>query len=131
MTNDETQYDDMPEALRDALRKLQPTAPDITARSDREIAALAATHFAVRAQKRRVLRPAWAAAAAVGIIAIGLTVNLQSPAPQQLYSDVDNSGQIDIADVFALARNSGAYTQEQLDAFALSVVALDDNGDAS
>ncbi len=131
MHTDDTHHDELPETLQQALRELQPPVPDITSRADREIAALASAHFATRKPKARSLYPLWAAAAAVGVIAIGLTVNLQEPPTAQLYTDVDGSGQIDIADVFVLAKEGGAFTQEELDAFAMSIVMLDASGDAS
>ena len=65
----------------------------------------------------------WAAIAASFIAAIFIVSDLRSPNP--LYADHDSSGQIDIADVLAVAREG--YDQEQLDAFAMQIVSLSED----
>ncbi len=70
---------------------------------------------------------AWAAAAASAVLAVGLTTSyLPDRDRGPIYADIDGSGQIDIADVLALAREG--VPQAELDAFARRVVALDRDG---
>lgn len=118
--------DRLPEALIDELKR-RDAAPDaITSRVDRTLAAAARAQFG---EARAVWhRPgAWAAAAASAVLAVGLATSyLPDPDRGPIYADVDGSGQIDIADVLALAREGVA--QAELDAFARRVVALDRGG---
>ena len=70
---------------------------------------------------------AWAAAAACAVLAVGLSTSyLSERGGAPVYRDVDGSGQIDIADVLALAREG--VPRAELDAFARRVVALDRDG---
>ena len=118
--------DRLPEALIDELKR-RDVAPDaITSRVDRSLAAAARAQFG---EPRAVWhRPgAWAAAAASAVLAVGLATSyLPERDRGPIYADVDGSGQIDIADVLALAREGVA--QAELDAFARRVVALDGGG---
>ena len=115
--------DRLPEGLIDELKR-RDVAPDaITSRVDRSLAAAARAQFG---EPRAVWhRPgAWAAAAASAVLAVGLATSyLPDRDRGPIYADVDGSGQIDIADVLALAREGVA--QAELDAFARRLVALD------
>jgi len=134
--SDEERYSELPDELIRALRDSETATQLITSRVDREIALLASEQFDNRDKGFRRLRPALAAAAAlVAVISLMLTTQ-ERPQPEHLlYSDVDNSGQVDIADVFMLARHGNSdgdsFTEQQLDAFARSVVSLGSNGDSS
>ncbi|MDJ0939163.1 MAG: hypothetical protein QNJ00_05325 [Woeseiaceae bacterium] len=125
MTEPDT--NDLPPELIRALKARELPTDVITARVDREVAALAAEHFAAPSRRRQ--RPAWFAAAAAAIVAVVIVLQLDQSAVltrDDLYTDVDGSGQIDIADVLALARDGQDIPAEDLDAFAASVVALGD-----
>ncbi len=115
---------DLPDELVEALQE-DPT-PLITARVDRELETLARRAFKSRktakpVRKHRVTR--WAAIAASVIAAVIVIGDMRQP--RTLYADHDDSGRIDIADVLAVARDG--YDQEQLDAFAMQIVALDED----
>lgn len=133
MPADHSQHNELPEKLVATLKDEQQGPPLITARVDREIAALSATHFAGRRDTGRRKAPAWFAAAAAVLIAVLLVPVYRSSVdePAVLLTDVDQSGQVDIADVLALARDNKQLQQEDLDRFALQVVALNSQGDAS
>lgn len=119
----------LPDEFVAALRNRELPADVITGRVDREISAMAAAQFAARKPAPR--RYAWAAVAATAVLGIFLVTLSRDPAPgrDDLYTDVDGSGQIDIADVLALARDGHALTQGDLDAFAAHIVSL--SGDDS
>lgn len=126
--------DNLPQSVTDALEAADRPVPLITARVDREIAAMARTHFAARRPRSRTSRPTWAVAAAAAVLLAVLVIPRQQPdvaEPGGVYADVDDSGRIDIADVLALARSreAGTRSQAELDAFAMRIVALD--GDTS
>lgn len=123
----------LPADLIAALRAELPPLPDITAKADREVARLAAQAFADRAPTRFASRTALIGIAASLLLAttIVLTV-INRPQPEALlFTDVDASGRIDIADVLALAQRSPRISQADLDAFAASIVSLQGNGDAT
>ncbi len=126
---DHDDIDDLPAELVAALKSRELPADVITRRVDRELAATAAEHFSTRKPAPR--RRAWAAVAAVAMVGIVLSISNYDPAPTRsdLFTDVDGSGQVDIADVLALARDGHELTQDDLDAFAASIVSL--NGDDS
>jgi hypothetical protein len=134
MEPENEQFEDLPQSLIAELKATEQVVPLITARVDREVAGLAADHFASR-RKRAWAHPAWAAIAATILVAILATqfVGVDTAPPEAVYADVDGSGQIDIADVLALARtrNPEQITQAELDAFAMRVVSLSSGGDAS
>lgn len=122
-TNNNDDLPELPDELVEALKE-DPT-PLITARVDREIEARARRAFRSRKAPARKHRPTrWAAIAASIVATVFIVGDLQTP--RTLYADHDSSGQIDIADVLAVAREG--YTQGQLDAFAMQVVALDEDG---
>jgi hypothetical protein len=125
--------EDLPEPLIEALKSADRPVSMITARVDREVSEMARRHFSVRRQPTRVPRPAWAAVAATVLIAV-FAVQRQSPGPDQTapYTDIDDSGRIDIADVLALARAQGPErSQAELDAFAAWIVSLERAGETS
>ena len=117
--------DHLPKPLIDELKRLD-RAPDvITARVDRALAATARDHFSTRGAPRWWRHSAWGAVAACAVLAVALTVGREAlDRDPALYSDVDGSGRIDIADVLALARSGSGIDQADLEAFAWHVVAL-------
>ena len=129
---DENQFDDLPAALVEALKRDDKALPVITARVDRRIAELAREQFADRVASSALPKTAWLGlAAALAVVVVGL--QLWQPALQErrdIYADVDGSGRIDIADVLATARR-GSLSQAEIDAFANRVVSLNPVGDAS
>ena len=127
MPDDHAPDDALPSGLIDAMKRADRPPPVITAGVDRAMADLASSHFrGRRATWKR--NGGWAAlAASVALVAL---VVFQPGDPLRdeamLYTDVDGSGGIDIADVFALARaGSPGVEQADLDAFAMRVVSLD------
>ncbi len=133
MTQEKDNTDQLPESLIAELRKADEPGPLITAKVDRVVANLATDHFASRPERKRRASPVWLAAAATLVLAVFLLQTQEQPETivTDYYADVDSSGQIDIADVLALARRGDrAPTQTELDAFAMRVVSLDDAGGA-
>ena len=132
--HEEDNLEELPDKLVAELKKADKPRSLITAKVDRSIANLAREQFESRPEKRRRVGPAWYAVAATVLLAV-LVLPLTSrfgTDDDGLYADVDNSGQIDIADVLTLARRSdGEVTQAELDAFAMKVVSLADAGDSS
>ena len=124
----------LPDELVAELKKADKPGALITAKVDRSLANLAREQFETRLEKRRRVAPAWYAVAATVLLAV-LVLPFTSrfgTVDDGLYADVDNSGQIDIADVLTLARRSdGEVTQAELDAFAMKVVSLADAGETS
>ena len=133
MVSEEEQFEDLPQSLIEGFKTAARPVPVITARVDRDISEMARTHFAARRQPIRMTRSAWAAVAATVLIAVLVTQVPTSRDQDALYTDVDRSGRIDIADVLALARTQGPRkrSRAQLDAFASRIVSLDPPGDAS
>ena len=123
----------LPDELVAELKKADKPGALITAKVDRSVLNLAREQFESRPEKRRRVAPAWYAVAATVLLAV-LVLPMASrfgTVDDGLYADVDNSGQIDIADVLTLARRDGEVTQAELDAFAMRVVSLADTGDTS
>ena len=123
----------LPDELVAELKKADKPGALITAKVDRSVLNLAREQFASRPEKRRRVAPAWYAVAATVLLAV-LVLPMASrfgTVDDGLYADVDNSGQIDIADVLTLARRDGEVTQAELDAFAQQIVSLADTGDTS
>lgn len=115
---------ELPDELVEALKE-DPT-PLITSRVDRAIEAQARRAFKSRkaarpVRKHRITR--WAAIAASVVAAVIVIGDMRQT--RTLYADHDDSGQIDIADVLALAREG--YDEAQLDAFAMQIVSLDED----
>lgn len=132
--HEEDNLEGLPDELVAELKKADKPGPLITAKVDRSITNLAREQFASRPERRRRVAPAWYAVAATVVLAVLVLplTNRLGTDDDALYADVDNSGQIDIADVLTLARRSdGKVSQAELDAFAMRVVALADTGDAS
>ena len=127
MTHENDTSEQLPSALIDQLKSTDQPDSLITSRVDREILQLAESQFS----SRRAIwhrRPAWVAIAASVLVAF-IIVQLREPAivdGEAIYADVDLSGQIDIADVLALARTrgNGEKSQAELDAFAMRIVSL-------
>lgn len=133
MTHQEDNPAELPESLIAELKQADAPRPLITAKVDRAIADLARDQFSSRPRKRTAASPKWFAAAAAMLLAVFLlqTRDRPEPAIAELYRDVDQSGQIDIADVLALARrDNGKVTRAELDAFAMQLVSLE-GGDKS
>lgn len=131
MPEENATNEDLPAELVSAMKAVDEAPLVITAGIDRNLADMASVHFRAR-RSSWVRQGGWAAlAACVALIAV-LAVQLGGPMirdERSLYTDVDGSGRIDIADVLALARADRAdVTQADLDAFAMRVVALDAGG---
>lgn len=128
--SDQDDSEQLDEGLIRALRTADEAPAVITASVDHALSDMSRRHFASRrpAWKRH---GGWALAASVALVAV-LTVQMTDPASdtgEMLYADVNGSGGIDIADVFALARaERPGVTQADLDAFAMRVVSLDAGG---
>ena len=133
MTHENDNLDRLPESLISELKKADEPGPLITAKADRAVASLAGEHFGSRPERKRRAAPVWLAAAATLVLAVFLLQTQDQPDTglTDYYADVDRSGQIDIADVLALARRGDrAPTQAELDAFAMRIVSLDEDGGA-
>ena len=118
--------EELSDGLIRALKAADAVPPVITARVDRALEDIAAGHFGARRPTWR-RHGGWALAASVALVAV-LAVRMIGPPGDAdvLYADVDRSGRIDIADVFALARaEPSGVSQADLDAFATRVVSLD------
>jgi len=118
---------ELPTDLVDALKSTDRAPAVVTRVVDRLLADAASAQFGERGVPgvwRRSRR--WAALAAsialVGVLAVRWD-HWAGP-DEALYTDLDGSGTIDIADVLALARN-GTASADELDAFARRVVAVD------
>lgn len=131
MTHDESSGEDsLPQALVDELRRRDRGVTLLTARVDREIAGLAAGHFAGRGRLSRIGPVPLAAAASLLVAALVLGPFMFSHDAAPVLDDVDGSGSVDIADVLAVARKGGTSAAE-LDAYARQVVSLDNWEDAT
>ncbi len=122
------QADDLPQELIDELRSADRRVAMITSRVDREISAMARAQFARRSRPRRVAMFAAAASVLVAVL-FSQTLGPDLDFATDGFADHDASGQIDIADVLYLARQS--TDQAEIDKFALRVVALQSAGDTS
>lgn len=118
----------LPERLAEALKAADRAPLLVTARVDRAVAESAQAHFRHRRPSWR-RRGGWAAlAASVALLAVLATEvgGPSFPGGAGSHGDVDGSGRVDIADVFALARSEQpGVGQADLDAFAMRVVSLD------
>ena len=125
MTDTTDKHDSLPDEYVAALRKADRAPAVIASRVDRAVAAAATTQFSARTEGRRHRQGWYAAAASVLALAVVLQLQLTQQPDDLLYTDVDGSGQIDIADVMALALDvDQSYTKAELDAFARSVVSV-------
>ena len=127
---EQAEDDELPQALIDELRRRDSGVPLLTARVDRAVAERATAHFAGRKSRYRIGPVPLAAAASLLVAAIVLSpfVFRHDAAPE--LTDVDGSGSVDIADVFAIARN-GSASPAELDAWARQVVSLANWEDAT
>ncbi len=116
MTHDDEQFDDLPEALVEELRKADQSPPLITARVDREVLRMARDQFAARRPAWQ--RPAWAAIAATVLLAVVIG--------QPMFERGAAPAQPDISDVLKLARERAGEpgAQDEIDALAQRVVSL-------
>ena len=129
MTGANEQDERLPEALISELKRIDRAPEVITSRVDRALANMARAHFAPRRISRWQRQSAWGVAAScVLAVALFATNRLSEQDGTTIYADIDGSGQIDIADVLALARTGDGVHQADLDAFAFHLVALDRNG---
>ena len=130
MTGANEQHEQLPGALVEALTRLDRAPEVITSRVDRSLAGMAHTQFAQRCVPRWQPQGAWrvAAAACVLVVVLFTTNHLWEQDDTSLYADIDGSGQIDIADVLALARAEDGVNQADIDAFAYRLVAMDRDG---
>lgn len=134
MTHEEDNPAELPESLLAKLKQADAPPAVLTVKVDRVIGDLANDQFSSRPRKGIARSPKWFAAAAAMLLAVFLVQTTERPEPAvaELYRDVDQSGQIDIADVLALARrDSGEVSRAELDAFAMQLVSLADSGDKS
>ena len=119
----------LPETLIDEMKRIDRAPEVITSRVDRSLASRARTHFAPRRMPRWQRQSAWGVAAScVLAVALFATYRLSEQGDTSMYADIDGSGQIDIADVLALAHTEQGVDQADLDAFAYRLVALDRDG---
>ncbi len=126
MTGTHEQDERLPEALVSELKRIDRAPEVITSRVDRALAGMASAHFAPRRIPRWQRQRAWGVAAScVLAVALFATYRFSEQGDAPLYADIDGSGQIDIADVLALARPGQGVDQADLDAFAFHLVALD------
>ena len=130
MTGANEHNEQLPEALVDELKRIDRAPEVITSRVDRSLADMARAQFAQRHIPRWQPRSAWRAAAAACVLVVVLftTNHLREQNDTSVYADIDGSGQIDIADVLALARTGDGVNQADIDAFAYRLVALDRDG---
>ncbi len=130
MTGPDEQDAQLPKDLIDELKRIDRAPAVITSRVDRSLATMARAHFAPLGVPRWQSPGAWSVAAAACVLAVALvtTNRLSDQVDTSIYADIDGSGQIDIADVLALARTGQGVDQTALDAFAFRLVALDRNG---
>jgi hypothetical protein len=131
--------DELPDELRQAFRGHQRAVSVLTPAVDRAVLSQAEQHFSSRpsSQKSRLAAPAWVAIAASLVLAVFVVSNQETTTPlatsasMPLHADHDQSGQVDIADVLALARSANPPSQDELASFAQSLVMLKPKGDAS
>ena len=130
MTGVNEQDERLPDTLVEELKRIDRAPEVITSRVDRSLASMAHAQFA----QRRI--PCWqpqgtwraAAAACVLVVVLFTTNHLWEHDDASIYADIDGSGQVDIADVLALARAEDVVNQADIDAFAYRLVALDRDG---
>ncbi len=130
MTGANEHNERLPEALVDKLKRIDRAPEVITSRVDRSLTSMAHDQFAPRRIPRWQPQGAWRAVAAACVLVVVLftTNHLWEQDDTSIYADVDGSGQIDIADVLALARTQDGVNQADIDAFAYRLVALDRDG---
>lgn len=115
---------DLPVDWIDTLNRVD-RAPAVVTRSvDRALSAAAEAQFAARRGRPAWRHPGGWAALAASLALVTVVAVRWDGGDELVYADVDASGRIDIADVFALAR-TGTASPRELEAFAQRVVALD------
>ncbi len=120
---------ELPEALVQQLKAAEERRSLITASVDRSLDGMVQAQFANRPRRRSRAAPGWLAVAASVLLALFVVQSQRELPENPVYGDINNSGQVNIADVLSLARrDDGKVTQQELDAFAQQIVSL---GDAS
>ncbi|MCY3811992.1 MAG: hypothetical protein OXH15_09370 [Gammaproteobacteria bacterium] len=119
---------DLPADWIDALNRVDRPPAVVTRTVDRGLGDAAEAQFAERLARPAWRRPGGWAALAASLALVTVVAVRWDGGNESVYTDVDASGHIDIADVLALAR-TGTASPRELEAFAQRVVAL--NGDAS
>ena len=137
MTDNSEQFDQLPEALIRRLKRQDRQIGMLTPAADRAVLAAAREQFAGRtaaAPARRSWYYPAAAAAAVAMLALLVIRPFDQADVEALRAanDVDGSGQVDVLDVFLLARSrandADAVSQARIDALAEQIVSLDNSG---
>lgn len=130
MNQPSREYTDLPEALKQRLAERDRVLHIVAPAADRSVLGLASAHFAGRPRAARRLRrwrlPAAIAASIVFALLVIGPAELFGPGPASR-DDIDGSGQVDILDVFALARmraDGSLGPGRDVDALAERIVAL-------
>jgi hypothetical protein len=137
MSQQNAQFDELPEALVEQLRQRDQPFVMLTPATDRAILAAAREQFAGAASRAPVRRRwTWPAAAAAAAVLVALIV--ARPFEQDrvelavMADDIDGSGQVDVLDVFALARarsaDPAAVSEARVEQLAERIVALNTPG---
>jgi hypothetical protein len=133
MPHDHEQYEQLPEALIQRLREHERTVSLLTPRTDRAVLEAAREQFGVRRARAVPQRRWWypaAVAAAVALVALLIARPFDQAGVEALRmaEDVDGSGQVDVLDVFALARaragDPDTVSQGRIDALTDRIVSL-------
>lgn len=137
MTENTEQFDQLPDALIERLQERDRQLSMLTPAVDRAVLDAAREQFAGRVTgtpvRRRWYYPA-AAAAAIAVVALFVAPPFDQAGVDALRAanDIDGSGQVDVLDVFALAKaradDADAVSQARIDALAEQIVALDTTG---
>lgn len=130
MSHDTDTPNTLPDALLERLRARDRRVSMLTPQVDRALDAAARAQFAGR--RRPAVFAGWryAAAAAVVFVALFLLRPFDSGEADRLRlaGDIDGSGQVDVLDVFALARSRAAdpasVSQARIDELAARIVSL-------
>ena len=127
MESKDQQYERIPEAIVERLRRSDRGVSIMAPGVDAAILDQAAKHFSKRPERRSARWAVPAALAASLLLAVLLVRPMMGPAPV-VEGDIDQSGQIDVLDVLALARRraggEGSITQARIDALASRIVSL-------
>lgn len=133
MNTEDQELSEFPEALKNVLRQADTVAPLIPKSLDDEILAMAREQFADRPEdgsSRTWYYPAGLAATALLGVWIFTNVTL-FPANEFLADDFDGSGQVDVLDAFALARQqdfSDPQVQQQVQTLMSRIVTIAPGG---